>query len=192
MKLLKVPVAPSDCRQLRLLFDAVRLSRLKQLASRWLRLRSELLTPVLETLLRQVMRFAILPLIQVATLPRLVVRSPERLTLPSTLAAAPPSRSLHLQIDGENRSGSSAAEQVCDLFLNLLSLIPPIRSLLRVPKFPVRCRREFTPEVPSWRAQLTWRLGRKWPIPANSLYFSLLAGNPAAETGSQQTASSAI
>jgi hypothetical protein len=28
MKLLKVPVAPSDCRQLRLLFDAVRLSRL--------------------------------------------------------------------------------------------------------------------------------------------------------------------
>ena len=28
MKLLKVPVAPSDCRQLRLLFNAVRLSRL--------------------------------------------------------------------------------------------------------------------------------------------------------------------
>lgn len=28
MKLLKVPVAPSDCGQLRLLFDAVRLSRL--------------------------------------------------------------------------------------------------------------------------------------------------------------------
>src|SRR4029077_954559 len=31
----------------------------------------------------------------------------------STLGAAPPSRSLHLQIDGANRSCSSDGEQVC-------------------------------------------------------------------------------
>jgi hypothetical protein len=42
---------------------------------------SELLAPVLERLLWQAMSLAILALIQVATLPRLMVRTPERLTL---------------------------------------------------------------------------------------------------------------
>jgi hypothetical protein len=49
---------------------------------RWLWLGSELLTPVLEPLLWQALRLAILPLIQVAPLPRLVMRTPECLALP--------------------------------------------------------------------------------------------------------------
>jgi len=42
---------------------------------------SELLAPVLECLPGKAMSLAILPLIQVATLPRLMMRAPERLTL---------------------------------------------------------------------------------------------------------------
>jgi hypothetical protein len=42
---------------------------------------SELLAPVLECLLWKAMNLAITPLIQVATLPRLMMRTPERLTL---------------------------------------------------------------------------------------------------------------
>ena len=41
----------------------------------------------------------------------------------SMIDARPPSRFLHLQIDGENRSGSSAAEQVCEKW-TLTSFIP--------------------------------------------------------------------
>jgi hypothetical protein len=54
----------------------------EQLAHGRLRLRLELRPPVAERLQRDALRLAILPLIQVATLPRLVMRPPERLALP--------------------------------------------------------------------------------------------------------------
>src|SRR4051812_23663690 len=57
------------------------------------------------------------------------------------------------------------------------SLILRIRSLLWLPKFPVPCRREFTLEVPDWRAQFANERAEKGRIQTNSLYFSLLAGN---------------
>jgi hypothetical protein len=61
--------------------------------------------------------------------------------------AAPPSRSLHLQIDGENRSWSSAAEQVCEkwtltqyatTFPDPVGYFPDISK-----KLPDATRREF-------------------------------------------------
>src|SRR5690242_19488546 len=70
-------------------------------------------TPVAESLERNPLRLAILPLIQVATIPRLMVRSPECLALSRARSMLVRHRVLNLQIDGENRSGSSAARQVC-------------------------------------------------------------------------------
>lgn len=59
----------------------------KQLALGRLRLGFELLAPVLERLLREAMNLAILALIQIATLPRLMMSPPERLaiTLPGSV-----------------------------------------------------------------------------------------------------------
>ena len=72
-----------------------------------LRLNSEPLAPVLERLLRENVKFAILPLIQVAALPTLMMRPPESLML----AFPSPQFARHLfspllQIEGENRSRS--------------------------------------------------------------------------------------
>jgi hypothetical protein len=53
----------------------------QQLARRRLWLRLELRTPVPERLQRQALRVAIFPLIQVAALPRFMMRPPERLTM---------------------------------------------------------------------------------------------------------------
>src|SRR5258708_1503576 len=87
-----------------------------------LRFGFELCTPVAESLERDPLRLTILPLIQVAALPRLLVRPPEPLVLtpprpPPPAAtpydARPPYLSTHLKIEGENRSRSGAAEQVC-------------------------------------------------------------------------------
>jgi len=64
----------------------------------------ELLAPVLECLLWKAMNLAILPLVQVATLPRLMMRTPERLTL--TLPCSMFVRHLalsHLQIEGREQ-----------------------------------------------------------------------------------------
>ena len=52
----------------------------EQLALGWLWLSFELRSPVAESLEWNALRLAILPLIQVATLPRLMMRTPERLT----------------------------------------------------------------------------------------------------------------
>jgi hypothetical protein len=61
------------------------------------------------------MNLAMLPLIQVAALPRLMMRTPERLTLTSPCSMFFRYLVLsHLKIRGENRSCSSAAEQVCE------------------------------------------------------------------------------
>jgi hypothetical protein len=53
----------------------------EQFARKRLRLGFELRTPVAEGLQRQALRLAILPLIQVTTLPRFVMRPPERLAV---------------------------------------------------------------------------------------------------------------
>jgi hypothetical protein len=79
-----------------------------------LRLGFELRTPIAESLKWNPLRVTILPLIQVATLPSLMMRAPERLALtrPRSMLVRHLVLSI-LQIDGENRSRSSAAEQVC-------------------------------------------------------------------------------
>jgi hypothetical protein len=115
---------------------------------RWLWFGSELLAPVLEPLLWQALCLAILPLIQVASLPRLMMRPPERLTL--SLPRSMLLRHLVLsicKIDSENRSWSAATEQVCEKWtvtnmrrhsLILFGYFPDISK-----KFPDVTRREF-------------------------------------------------
>ena len=68
---------------------------------------------------------------------------------------------------------------------------PEFRYLIRPQKYADMFRREFTSQVPIRREQLASARGKKGRIRTNSLYFSLFAGNPAGETGSQLTASSA-
>src|ERR1700704_4235521 len=99
------------------------------------------------------MNLAILPLIQVAALPRLMMRTPERLTLtlPRSMPLRP-SRPLHLQIEGENRSCSVAAEQVCEKWtltfgVSDLATLVSLFGVNTVPdtrkNFPVISRRKF-------------------------------------------------
>src|SRR5215207_7493689 len=68
----------------------------------------------------------------------------------STLDARPPSVPLHLQIDGENRSCSVAAEQVCEKWTlttltarRLNSLLPASKFPAPRQKFPAPASREF-------------------------------------------------
>ena len=100
------------------------------------------------------------------------------------------SEPLAVQVLGSGGPTAGAAS-VRFLFLALSSLILRIRSLLRVPKFPVRCRREFTLDVPSRRAQLACRVSGQR---ANSMKFPVffpVSRELAAETSSRVTASSA-
>ena len=88
---------------------------IEQLALARLRLGFELLAPVLECLLWKPMNLAILALVQVATLPSLMMRPPERPRLDASTVVRSPSRSLPiLQIEGENRSWPRGSRQVCE------------------------------------------------------------------------------
>src|SRR6266542_1002003 len=62
----------------------------------------------------------------------------------TTLDARPPSRSLHLQIEGENRSCSLAAEQVCEKWTLTNSLLRPKDSLLCSRNSLLFLSRQFT------------------------------------------------
>jgi hypothetical protein len=94
------------------------------------------------------MRLAILPLIQVATLPRFVVRSPERLTLP--LPRSLLLRHLVLSIfksmartdrvrQRQNKCARNGRLPACSVH----SLILDVRSLFALRKFAVTIRREL-------------------------------------------------
>ena len=80
-----------------------------------------------------------------------MVRPPERLalTLPRSVLA-PPSRSLHLQIEGENRSCSMSHRNKCARNGRLLAMPTPTDSLLCSRRYPVR-QIEFPV---SWRREL--------------------------------------
>ena len=82
---------------------------------RWLRLGFELRTPIPESLERDSLRLAILPLVQVATLPRLMMRPSEvrSLTRPRPMLVHHIVISI-FKTEDENRSGALAAEQLCE------------------------------------------------------------------------------
>jgi hypothetical protein len=105
----------------------------EQLVFRWLRLGFELRTPIPESLERDSLRLAILPLVQVATLPRLMMRPPEvrSLTRPRPMLVHHIVISI-FKTEDENRSGALAAEQLCEKWtLTRLSLFRRDNSLLR-------------------------------------------------------------
>lgn len=84
-----------------------------------------------ERLERNPLRLAILSLIQVATTPRFVMRSPEGLAIARATGSHPPSRSPHLKNAGENRSRSrhhATSVREMDAYQN--SLPAPKKSLL--------------------------------------------------------------
>src|SRR4029077_3467338 len=84
-------------------------------AFRRLRLGCKHRSPVAERLQRNALRFAILPLVQVTTLPRLMVRTPERLVLASPSSVLVRHLVLlNLQIESENRSCLRTARKVCE------------------------------------------------------------------------------
>jgi hypothetical protein len=77
-----------------------------------IRFEPELLTPVLKCLLREVVKLAILTLIQVAQLSTLMMRPPENLTLP--LPSSPFARHLFspdLQIEGRTDRGRKSPDK---------------------------------------------------------------------------------
>ena len=80
-----------------------------------LRLGFELRTPIPESLERDPLRLAILPLVQVDTLPCLMTRPPERrsLTRPRPMLVRHIVLSI-FKIEEKNRPGSLAAEQLCE------------------------------------------------------------------------------
>jgi hypothetical protein len=80
-----------------------------------LRLGFELRTPIAESLERNPLGLAILPLVQVATLPRFMVCPPEvrSLTRPRPILVRHIVLSI-FKVEEENRSGSLAAEQLCE------------------------------------------------------------------------------
>ena len=82
---------------------------------RWLRLGFELRTPIPESLERDSLRLAILPLVQVATLPRLMMRPSEVrfLTRPRPMLVHHIVISI-FKTEDENRSGALAAEHLCE------------------------------------------------------------------------------
>src|SRR5262245_2772331 len=86
----------------------------EQLAGRWLRFGPELRPPVTERLQRQALRLAILPLIQIAPLPRFMMRPPECLPVsrPRHNIDSHPAL-LSFENAKENRSQSSGPGQVC-------------------------------------------------------------------------------
>jgi hypothetical protein len=105
----------------------------EQLAFRRLRLGFEQRTPIPESLERDPLRLAILPLVQVAALPRLMMRPPEvrSLTRPSPMLVRHIVLSI-FKIEDENRSGSLAAEQLCEKWtLTSNSLLFRAASLFR-------------------------------------------------------------
>ena len=74
-----------------------------------------LVTSRRETRRRDALRLTILPLIQVTTLPRLVMRSPESLALTRPRSVLLRHLALlNLQIESENRSRPRAVKQVCE------------------------------------------------------------------------------
>lgn len=113
-----------------------------------LRLILELCPPVLKALQKQPMRLAILALVQLAALPRLMMRSPERLTLLGRALDRPVALSTSLSaayVAVEDRLRSRGPRQVCEKWTltcssNSNSLILPKNSLFSRNKFPVLLR----------------------------------------------------
>ena len=95
----------------------------------------------------------------------------------STPDSTPPSRSLHLQIDGENRSCSSEAEQVCEKWTLTASpqnsLIASGNSLFFQNNSLYECAGNFGPRPRFNRAKWATLTPKNRPKIAESLLFSL-------------------